>query len=44
MAEPTKTLHSLLRLHLADGVGAITIGKLLEHFGDAEAVCAAPAR
>ena len=43
MAEPTKTLHSLLRLHLADGVGAITIGNLLEHFGDAEAVCAAPA-
>ena len=30
-----------LRLHLAEGVGAIRFKRLLEHFGDVEAVCGA---
>ena len=32
-----------LRLHLAEGVGAIRFKRLLEHFGDVEAVCGAGA-
>ncbi len=32
-----------MRLHLADGVGAVTIGRLVEHFGDIEAVAKASA-
>ena len=32
-----------LRLHLAEGVGAIRFKRLLEHFGDLEAVCGAGA-
>jgi DNA processing protein len=30
-----------LRLHLAEGVGALTFRRLVEHFGSVEAICAA---
>ena len=41
MTDASQRLRCYLRLHLAEGVGAITAGRLLEHFGDVEAVCRA---
>ncbi len=41
MDQSDKRRRMYLRLHLADGVGAITIRRLVEHFGDIEAVASA---
>jgi DNA processing protein len=43
MEQSDKRRRMYLRLTLADGVGAITIRRLAEHFGDIEAAVTAPA-
>ena len=39
MSEPNLRAH--LKLHLADGVGAVTFRRLIEHFGDAASAASA---
>lgn len=41
MDQSDKCRRLYLRLHLADGVGAITVRRLLDHFGDVEAIAIA---
>jgi DNA processing protein len=42
MTENTDNIRYHLKLHLAEGVGAITFARLIEHFGSAEAAATAP--
>ncbi len=42
MGDPEIRRRMYLRLHLADGVGAITIRRLIEHFGNIETAVNAP--